>query len=394
MPGGPEAVEPPVGDLLGHQDAGHPLSLTVRRRALPADLGRSWDLRLSSVATDCTNLTAVPRTPALEAPLHKRPLRLLAPVSSPSASSWPPAATTTRARTTRRPPPATTPRPRWRDESSSQVSLDDLCQEAQGRRRRGARRLHRPPRHRHRQGRRPDLQPVRLRGHDGGRGVLRLRDELHRDGRPRPTTPRTSPPPSRAARTSSSPSASCSPPTPWPPPTANPDTELHRHRPVPAGVPGQLHRRALQRGRGRLHGRRARRLAQRERRHRRRRRPRGRPAGRQAGERLRGRAPCRSTPTSACSRSTTSPSPTPDKGASDAEQFIGEGADVIFGAGGKTGSGGVAAADGPGRVGHRRRPGRVLQHLQQRCGSGLRVPGQLGREAGRPTPCSPRSSTP
>lgn len=35
---------------------------------------------------------------------------------------------------------------------------------------------------------------------------------------------------------------------------------------------------------------------------------------------------------------------TPDKGASDAQQFIGEGADVIFGAGGKTGSGGVAAA--------------------------------------------------
>lgn len=34
----------------------------------------------------------------------------------------------------------------------------------------------------------------------------------------------------------------------------------------------------------------------------------------------------------------------PDKGASDAQQFIGEGADVIFGAGGKTGSGGVAAA--------------------------------------------------
>ena len=34
----------------------------------------------------------------------------------------------------------------------------------------------------------------------------------------------------------------------------------------------------------------------------------------------------------------------PDKGASDAQQFIGEGADVIFGAGGKTGSGGVVAA--------------------------------------------------
>ena len=34
----------------------------------------------------------------------------------------------------------------------------------------------------------------------------------------------------------------------------------------------------------------------------------------------------------------------PDKGASDAQQFIGEGADVIFGAGGQTGSGGVSAA--------------------------------------------------
>jgi basic membrane protein A len=34
----------------------------------------------------------------------------------------------------------------------------------------------------------------------------------------------------------------------------------------------------------------------------------------------------------------------PDKGASDAAQFIGEGADVIFGAGGQTGSGGVAHA--------------------------------------------------
>jgi basic membrane protein A and related proteins len=34
----------------------------------------------------------------------------------------------------------------------------------------------------------------------------------------------------------------------------------------------------------------------------------------------------------------------PDKGASDAAQFIGEGADVIFGAGGQTGSGAIAAA--------------------------------------------------
>ena len=51
---------------------------------------------------------------------------------------------------------------------------------------------------------------------------------------------------------------------------------------------------------------------------------------------------------------------TPDKGASDASQFLGEGADVIFGAGGPTGSGGVVEATDPGRVGHRRRPGRVF----------------------------------
>lgn len=38
----------------------------------------------------------------------------------------------------------------------------------------------------------------------------------------------------------------------------------------------------------------------------------------------------------------------PDKGASDAQQFIGEGADVIFGAGGLTGSGGVSAATAQG----------------------------------------------
>jgi basic membrane protein A len=34
----------------------------------------------------------------------------------------------------------------------------------------------------------------------------------------------------------------------------------------------------------------------------------------------------------------------PNKGASDAQQFMGEGADVVFGAGGQTGSGGIAAA--------------------------------------------------
>jgi len=42
---------------------------------------------------------------------------------------------------------------------------------------------------------------------------------------------------------------------------------------------------------------------------------------------------------------------TPDKGASDAAQFMGEGADVVFGAGGPTGSGGVTAATAAGKWG-------------------------------------------
>jgi basic membrane protein A len=42
---------------------------------------------------------------------------------------------------------------------------------------------------------------------------------------------------------------------------------------------------------------------------------------------------------------------TPDEGASDAAQFMGEGADVIFGAGGPTGSGGVKAATAEGNWG-------------------------------------------
>ncbi len=42
---------------------------------------------------------------------------------------------------------------------------------------------------------------------------------------------------------------------------------------------------------------------------------------------------------------------TPDKGASDAQQFLGEGADVIFGAGGPTGSGGVVEATTQGAFG-------------------------------------------
>ncbi len=41
----------------------------------------------------------------------------------------------------------------------------------------------------------------------------------------------------------------------------------------------------------------------------------------------------------------------PSKGASDAQQFMGEGADVIFGAGGLTGSGGVTAATSAGKWG-------------------------------------------
>ncbi len=76
-------------------------------------------------------------------------------------------------------------------------------------------------------------------------------------------------------------------------------------------------------------------------------------------------APSRSTPTSACSRSTTRASPTPAKGASDAAQFIGEGADVIFGAGGPTGSG---------RRQGRRRGGRAGRSVSTRTSTSPRSP--------------------
>ncbi len=72
---------------------------------------------------------------------------------------------------------------------------------AQGRRGRDPGRLHRPPRHRHRQGRRPHVQPVRLRGHEARpRSASASRPTTSRR-RPRRTTPRTSPRPSRVIPT-------------------------------------------------------------------------------------------------------------------------------------------------------------------------------------------------
>ena len=131
-------------------------------------------------------------------------------------------------------------------------------------------------------------------------GVLRLRDRATSRPRPRPTTPRTSPRPSRTTPTCIITAGFLLYTDTLAAAEANPDVELHRHRPVPARVPGQLHRHALQRGRGRLHGRRDGRLAERERHHRRGRRPRGRPAGRQAGQRLRGRRQVRQPRHPAC----------------------------------------------------------------------------------------------
>ena len=124
---------------------------------------------------------------------------------------------------------------------------------------------------------------------------------------------------------------------------ANPDVELHRHRPVPPGVPrqhggvqftedesgyiaGVLAASLSESGViGVVGGRRE------------------RPAGRQVRQRLHRRRQSVNPDIRVLSiynESFTDPA----KGASDAAQFIGEGADVIFGAGGQTGSGGIAAA--------------------------------------------------
>ena len=66
---------------------------------------------------------------------------------------------------------------------------------------------------------------------------------------------------------------------------------------------------------------------------------------------------------------------------------------MIFGAGGQTGSGGVSAATAQGVWGIGVDQDEYFTHLRRRRRPGLRVPGHLGHEAGRPTACSPRSST-
>ena len=75
----------------------------------------------------------------------------------------------------------------------------------------------------------------------------------------------------------------------------------------------------------------------------------------------------------------------PDKGASDAQQFMGEGADVIFGAGGKTGSGGVVeAATTAGKWGIGVDQDEYFTTFDGGDGPGRGVPRHLGREARRP----------
>ena len=175
--------------------------------------------------------------------------------------------------------------------------------------------------------------------------------------------------------------------------TGEPRRELHRHRPVPGRVPDELRRHPVPRGPGRLP--------------RRRRWPRslsesgvvGVVGGREDVppvvrfvNALRARVRSRSTPTSACCRVYNESFTDPNKGASDAQQFIGEGADVIFGAGGQTGSGGVTAAAEAGHVGHRRRPGRVLHDVQRRRRRRVGVPRDLGRSSASTSRCSATSS--
>ena len=190
-------------------------------RTLPADpAGRT---RLSSAPRDCTSWPPTPDS-HLEAPLHKRSLRLLSGLVALGLLTAACGNDDDTEHRRHRPPPA--PTTTTTTVADERRRLPGLARRSlpggQGRRRRGPRRLHRPPRHRHRQGRRPHLQPVRLRGHDRGRGVLRLRDRLHRDGvRGRLREEHRHGARGRPRRASSR-SASCSPRTRWPRPRRTP----------------------------------------------------------------------------------------------------------------------------------------------------------------------------
>ncbi len=74
----------------------------------------------------------------------------------------------------------------------------------------------------------------------------------------------------------------------------------------------------------------------------------------------------------------------PNKGASDAQQFMGEGADVVFGAGGQTGSGGVAAAAQAGKWAIGVDQDEYFTTFNGGDAPGFAVPRHLGDQAGRP----------
>ena len=227
--GRPQAVEAAVGDLLGDEDAGH-----------AAESGRpAADARQTGAAA------VLPR-PARPSP-HYRVRRSTSHGGSLAQAVTPPAVRAPRPRPARR-----SLRQRRRtstDDTTTTAAGDDdhdhrrrrlvrrLAGVArrplpggQGRRRHGPRRLHRPPRHRHRQGRRPHVQPVRLRGHEGRRGLLRLRDQLHRDGVRGRLRQEHRHRPRRRPRRRDHGRASCSPPTrsrrptPTPTPTSSAST--------------------------------------------------------------------------------------------------------------------------------------------------------------------------
>ena len=108
----------------------------------------------------------------------------------------------------------------------------------------------------------------------------------------------------------------------------------------------------------------------------------GRAPGGEVRQRLRGRRQAHQPPISRCCRCTTRASPTRPRALPTLSSFIGDGADVIFGAGGPTGSGGVKAAAEASVWGIGVDQDEYYTTFNGGSAPWLGVPGQLGHQAG------------
>ena len=180
--GGAEAVEAAVGDLLGDEDARHGRRVWSPPGETRQPVSGSREPDSPTRPTAGGYCAAVSHDPTRRLPCTSGPCACASALARPRPAHG-------RLRQRRRHEhrrhdhhrPTTTAPTDGGDADASQVAARRRLPGGEGRRRRGARRLHRPPGDRHRQDRRPHVQPVRLRGHAGRGRVLRLRDRLHRD---------------------------------------------------------------------------------------------------------------------------------------------------------------------------------------------------------------------